>query len=412
MKNIKQITIYFILFWWATTSFAQGNKSEVVFQSGFEEQPNTIHLKLFNPLVLYDEGIVVYRREANSSQWEKLTDKPILKGDYIIPAHILSADEQLAEAVEIARHLTADALEDIVKAQVVVEMCRSNEFAKFIGTYFSDPTAVAGLTYRYMIKRIYKGNEIFDVVTKPIRSGEYVPVDPPKEFTVNAKNRKAKLRWMVETSRYFGVNIYRKQEDVAAVTKLNEKPVMVSKVPMPDGSWRYPEEFYMDRGIKNYIRYEYFIKGIDFFGFETLPSDVVEVVSKNTIPPPAPSMLLSGVKDYVISLKWTMPDSIKAQGLNIYRSPSMNTPFKKVNSELLPLTTTTFEERIEQPGFYYYYVATIGADSLEGKSNYTMTEIKDVVPPPIPVNLYAEADTACIRLSWDPVTDNDLMGYR
>jgi fibronectin type 3 domain-containing protein len=77
----------------------------------------------------------------------------------------------------------------------------------------------------------------------------------------------------------------------------------------------------------------------------------------------------------------------------------------------LPPLTHEYKDKVERPGPYYYYVATVDQAGNEGKSRPTFAEVHDIVPPAKPTGLIAKSDTGRVYLTWQKNKETDVVGY-
>jgi fibronectin type 3 domain-containing protein len=295
---------------------------------------------------------------------------------------------------------------------VLAEALKNNEYAKYIGVMFVDSTARPNIEYQYKINELIKGHEFPIALSNWVKSGNYTFIEPPKDISIEARKKKVSFIWKYEPMRYWGVNVYRKESADTGYIHINKLPVMVSEVKKPGKPLRLPDEFFLDQSLRKNTEYTYVLKGIDFFGKESLPSENITVFFADSIPPAPPIEFDYDRNNYEITLTWNRPEINDWQGVNVYRSRYHGHGYEKLNTQILPVNMFLFRDLVSDDGFYYYYVASVDSSGNEGKTPIAMVEIPDVVPPPVPDGLYSEADTGLIRLWWNSVYSDDLMGYR
>ncbi|HVE73438.1 MAG TPA: hypothetical protein VNI54_18885 [Thermoanaerobaculia bacterium] len=135
-----------------------------------------------------------------------------------------------------------------------------------------------------------------------------------------------------------------------------------------------------------------------------------------------PANVKAAAKAEGVTLSWTAPTtSVAGQsgpvitGYNIYRNAPGASPGElpvPVNSA--PIKGTTYEDAPAYGEHEYRVaaVATTGPPAIQSDlSAPVRVTFKDLVPPPVPVNLNALVETKLVRLLWDPVTASDLAGY-
>lgn len=411
-KQMRKIIITLIAgftFIYATNA----QQTRVVTSNSLEFPGKTINIKWVSENIIYPEGVNIYRKTDNNPIWKKLNNTPYKMGTYQIPDSAFDADSALREYIEFANEIkTPSELTGIAKVFFMLEMVYSNEFSKYIGVQFDDEDIEFDRTYQYMIKRVKGDKELFEGISEPIIAGTYIGGASPEEVRVEGENKKVNIWWKIDNERFHSINIYRYTSVDPEKKKINTKPIVLAKVPQQDGSLDYPKVYFTDFDVRNDTNYFYSLVGIDFFGRETQLSDFKMASPRNRRPPPAPELKVPDVELLDVNLNWIPNDTKKIIGYNIYRTSSIYREFEKLTDEMLTNLAVRFHDKVDNPGNYYYYVASVDKNNNEGKSNMVMAEVMDIYPPPVPQNLTAAADSGQITLSWDSVKDEQLLGYR
>jgi fibronectin type 3 domain-containing protein len=389
---------------------AQGTRAVV---SNSKEHPGeVINVKWVSQGILYEQGVNIYRREQFAPFWAKINDVPIVKGQYQIPDSAFLVDTSLQDYIDFAESVSPEELVGMARAFFLLESVYSNEFAKYIGIQYDDSLVEPGKTYQYMIKKVKGDMEIFEAVTEPVTIGPFVPDSAPKEVRVEALNKRVNIWWKVEYNRFHSLNIYRYSSVDSVPQKINPDPIVLAERMGPDGKMGYPDVYFIDRNVNNDTNYFYSLAGIDFFGRETQHAAPVMASPRNRTPPPAPRVDNPEINLFDIQISWTPGELKKVVGYNVYRTVSIYEDFIKLNNELLSPQAVRFQNTVDKPGHYYYYVTSVDKNGNEGKSNMVMAEVMDIWPPPVPQNLSAVADSGTITLTWNSVEDEFLEGYR
>lgn len=392
------------------SAFAQD--ASIVVNNSKEFPGKVLNIKWVDDDILFDEGVMLYRREDRIPFWTPIVDKPIMKGDYNVPDSAFRADTSLADYIELAKDIKSTDLQGMAKAFFLLEMVYNNEFAKYIGVQYDDYDVEPGKTYRYMIKRKKGDIEILVAVSEPVTVSPFKPEAPPKEVRAEGGNKKVHLWWKVENDRFHSINVYRSTSENQIPEKVNDDPVVLASRKGPDGKVGYPDVYYTDHKVKNDENYIYRLAGIDFFGHETGLSEPVLAQPINKTPPPAPKYLDCKVDLFNIELEWQPPVQNRVKGLHIYRSASIYGEFERITTEPLSPLAVRYSDKVNEPGHYYYYVSSVNKHGTEGKSNLTMGHVMDVFPPDAPKNLTAVSDSGQITLQWNSVEDKYFKGYR
>lgn len=131
--------------------------------------------------------------------------------------------------------------------------------------------------------------------------------------------------------------------------------------------------------------------------------------------PPYPFLIRETEERGKLHLQWDIPDTLRhlLEGFNIYRSDDKFGEFILVNDGIIaPDIFNYIDNGPLKVG--YYQIKAIYKGAIIRNSLTVPGILLDVVPPAIPDNLKAELDTGqmIVTITWDPVTDADLKGYR
>lgn len=386
-------------------------KRVIAGNTGTENQP-VISVKWFLEKVLSDEGVNVYRRQLPDSNWVKQTPIPLRKGFYQIPESAFPGDSTLRNYKELVGEVSASEIEGYLKLMLLVKQVLSPHFARYIGVQYDDNKVNPGGRYQYLVKEFRGGKERIVGMTDVITAAASEPGSPPADIAIRASDKSVFFNWQQDDMRFLAVNIYKSTMETSGYQRLNADPVIISEVPKPDGSYRYPDIYYTDRKVENGKSYFYKLTCINYFGRESDFSPAVKVTPRDTTPPKAPSFLRSRIETMQVHLSWVNVPSDDAQGYHIYRSKSYDGPYQQITPQLLALSDTSYTDTVPEPGNFYYYIATCDAEGNCSQSFPTLAQIADIIPPAAPVNLTAQADTGRIILRWEANTEADLAGYQ
>ena len=262
--------------------------------------------------------------------------------------------------------------------------------------------------YEYRIHRLDKGAEIEFGISHQLRVGPYQPSAAVKEFKADLKEKAVKMMWKPEADRFYGVNVYRSTSLDTARKKLNATPIVLS-----EHNENAPESdaLFQDTDLKEGVTYFYDIAGLDFFSQETVRSERIEVKVGDLTPPPPPENLTKSVKVLNVRISWTTVHTVDLVGFYVYRSTLSDGPFIKITSQLIPKEDSVYVDPVDQPGFFYYHVASVDEAGNNGMSNPILAEVQDVIPPLPPQQVTATADTGKVTLRWKRNREPDLKGY-
>lgn len=368
-----------------------------------------ILLKWYSPDFLYPEGVNIYRRQVNTLQWARVNETPVVQKDSIDAAYRAN-DEDLQFFQDAVLQLGDSLQDNFVFVNVLIKSFSSKILADFLGIYYEDTGARAGVTYEYRVNKISNGTEVLIAVSKPVTAGQFVPDEPVKELEIFQNGPTVDVNWLPEEYRFYAVNIYRNDPDSVGEVRLNKKPMLVSMIDSL-GVLKYPNPFFREDSLREGFTYAYQLAGVGFFGEETRRTEPVEVTIQDITAPEAPEELEVDSDSMKVYLDWQNVEDEEIQGIHIYRSRKSDGPYERVNDNSLTPITTSFVDLVPAPGPYYYYVASHDEFGNEGNSRLVFEEVADVQPPAVPQNLVIESDTALLKLSWVANTEPDLQGY-
>lgn len=384
----------------AGVSFAQDNRVIATPAQG------GMIVRWFPRAVYVAEGVNVFRSPAGRNQWEKLTAKPVKKGDVPLPQEALDRNSALASYRELADKLNADDLATLAGAFITIQSVLSPDFARYLGNWYTDATAVAGQSYEYRV--ISASGKVLS--TSPaVTMGEQMLEAPPVGIVHLLTDRTFQLGWKAEPSRFLAVNVYRTSV-AEGRKKLNELPLMSSLDDLQKQGF-----LYADTTLQYGVSYAYEVVGIDLFGRETQPSAAVEVRAEDRIPPVPAGALASQAdpKSGKIALRWQASPSPDVAGYDIYRrGRKEQTGFRKINNSLQQPRDTIFVDEPPAADVWFYKVATFDRAGNRSDSDTTFAILPDKEPPAPPQGLTLEARSGEMHLKWKANTEPDLLGYR
>lgn len=374
-------------------------------------KPNEVKVKWYGKEFMYPEGVNLYRKESLEVNWTKLNTNPIKKGDYKPTTTELKQDKELSAYVDMVNSLSK--LEGVALLGTYVYSFKSDAFSKFLGIEYIDNSITLNKLVQYKVCVLKNGKEVELGICAPITTGIATEIMAPQKIDIIAKNKKAVIKWLPETSRYYGVNIYRMFDSTGSDrNKITKDPIIVSKTKNEKGVYEYPPQFYIDEKLKEDTVYYYSFKTIDFFGEESEFSPPIKVFVKDLNAPEAPLYIDKYVVQKKITLKWRKTKTEKDFiGFNVYRAYLNEKEYTKANTHLLTKTDSVFTDSLTKNGLYRYVVAAIDRSGNEGVTEEIPLEIVDVEPPAIPVGLVIRSDTGRITLTWKQNTESDLWGY-
>jgi fibronectin type 3 domain-containing protein len=134
------------------------------------------------------------------------------------------------------------------------------------------------------------------------------------------------------------------------------------------------------------------------------------IISLEVLPTlPMPRDLHAADAPNAVHLQWTAV----APAFRIFRRQPLDTDWAQIGDSTEP----SFDDKTFEYGktwqYYVQAVRRVGENWMESEPSATITFAPtDKFPPAVPAGLIVIPGTKSIELSWDPVTDSDLAGYR
>ncbi len=393
---------------------AQENNIGQLF-AGNDESGSTILLKWIIPEFGAGEGFQVYRQLDGETAWTLLNAAPVKKMATLElnPADRDDAILFLEEYIRNNDLSEADPFTLLLLSRKLVEL---NDFAKYLGLFYQDGTVMSGQTYRYKVTKLEKGKELLVGISAATTATAHEPIAPPqgaRVFVDEKIDTMVNVSWTPEETRYFAINIYRKEEGQES-RKINDNPAIPSMSTNAEGKLVYPAYFYKKGDHVIGKKYTYELRGIDFFGRESQASRPFEIEIIDRTPPSPPSDLetvRTGPRDVLVS--WAASDSENIIGYDVFVSDSIEGVFKKNNDATLPASQTTFDYKVvdENWGDRFFYVEAINTRGSRSASTKMGLTVNDVIPPAVPAGVVAIPHEGAIEIRWDEQAEPDLFGY-
>jgi len=387
---------------------AQQDKLAEVFCAVDNSVQNAIRIKWLYKTVYHPGGFDIYRQEKGGSEWVKLNS------DAIKPTKVLPASNNLdKEAKDLHKAMVESSFEEfstsIIRAFVLIKAIYENELADFIGVSFLDKAAQNNREYQYKV--CLAGSTEPLGISKPFVFEEFSLPGCPEGVKLIRSKKRVDISWKPDIYRYYAVDVYRRSDIDTSLVKLTKVPRAIQK----EQADKYSENsvFYQDTAIDYNANYYYRFKAIDYFGQSSGLSSEFSAPAADFIPPAQPFSVTptSSSLNLLVRLDWKVIDEKDLAGVNIYWSNSPDKKYEKVNKELIPKTTLTYNHTSVPVGSNYYWVATVDLAGNESVSPPVFTEIRDVTPPAKPTGLESEAGEGFINLKWKANSEPDLKGY-
>lgn len=290
--------------------------------------------------------------------------------------------------------------------------------AKYLGLAYTDVTAAAGIKYRYFVT--INGQTASGMALVEPMDISQLPVATDLEASVSDK--KINITWNSEglSEYYTYYDIFRSDNGGATYIKANTSPFIYMGEQEKD-------DFTISFGDvvpSNGVVYTYKIRGISPYGFDGPFSDTISAVA-------IPSRLnmetainnITFDPNGTATINWHLIGKDSLGGLPVdftayidrfdllYRSDLTDTALV-INTQPIESTITQFT--IPAPARQgLYFIRATDIYDYEYTSTPILGQIKDSIPPAIPVGLAATmTPDGRVKLTWTANSDTDLLGYK
>ncbi len=372
---------------------------------------HTVQLKWYGPEVYNTDAVNIYRKpvDAADNEWTKLNNQPISRLEKVPDAAPNSKQMLFAETMKKG---IEERSKSIFGLLILLESFESQNFARYLGLYFEDTTATSGQTYLYQTRLVKKtGKETDFATSEPVKAIVSMPFEPPHAIEADGVNGKVMFKWQVETTRFYGVNIYRSETRNGEFELITPQPILFSQVVKADSTIGYPDVFYTDDSLEINKSYFYYMEARGFFSDSSVPSEILEVLVKDKIAPVPVRGLAFERPDKEalgIQLTWEKGPDIDLAGYYVQRKVTGD--FVTVSS-LIPAEQTNYTDLPPSPNSYLYRVISVDRSDNQTPCEDIIVRVTDNIPPAQPKNLKTEGKEGAIILSWDANADADIMGY-
>lgn len=394
----------------ANTSYAQQKQGEIFVSNDYRGAgKDAIIVKWVANKLYYPAGFHVYRQEVGNADWKKLTAQPLTVSK-TVPASDRAKDKDLKVLLDNVNQIQyAEFQESLIKVFAAIKSVISPRMAELLGTIYYDETAESGKSYTYKVVGLVGSKEEYINTTEQISIKPYQPTAAPKGVTIERKKGKIDINWIQEENLFYGVSIYRSINGSPFVN-ITESPRHLEKGANKKGEESYPDIAFTDLGLKDENKYEYKIAVVDYFGQTGTYTKTFSFNPQDFEAPVGPYHFEGKAHLLEVNLKWQTekPDAI---GFDIYRAHSKTEEMKKINTSVIPISDSTYQDKVSESGGYYYLVVAVDAAGNKGPSPVIFVDVHDLIPPCVPQDVFASTEQGKVNLSWKACTEEDLMGY-
>ncbi|UXP33660.1 hypothetical protein N6H18_06800 [Reichenbachiella agarivorans] len=282
--------------------------------------------------------------------------------------------------------------------------------AELSGLFVSDQEVYAGEKYVY---KIYVSSpvatHVSDTASIYIGLADEVPLPQPFDVKVAFEDQVSVISWNAQIhQKVYNTYWVERSDDGTSFKSITDVPIVSTYQRNPS------ERIYKGDSLSaNGIRYYYRVIGVDAFGFEGPPSEIVDGTGLPVfkIAPTIASHEISETQE--VTLYWKVPqvDLSLLHSFSISRE-SGSTGFNAPIANDLPAKTRQFTDSL--PHSSNYYIVTAHDDYGRKIASFPyMVQLDDSIPPSRPVGLKGSiSDLGIVSLTWDENTESDLRGYK
>lgn len=405
MKRIK--IFLFSLTVMAMPSFLQAQQSLKLAAgvSKTADQPLVVQLKVIDTAnIVNNRQLNIFRKDPGGD-WKKINTTPVARLPLVKGQDYSAKDKSFKRYVNFMwRTPGTGSQEKNLKGFTGIFLLNDNLFAKYAGCYFEDKTATPGATYEYKLTDAAKADkDVSKPVTVTVAANTGKPVTG-LSFTQQQQN--IFLNWQSD-DRYYAYRVYRRSAPDAKPILISGGPVAATKINGKEQPYRF-----IDTALTGGTTWYYQVAALDMLNNESGMSEPLKVTVKDATLPKAVMKFRNDRVKKTFQFTWEPVKDKNCAGYNIYRSSESDPVYKKLNTQLLPVTTTTYTDApAADRTAYQYYIESVGKNGNTAQSQVSLAVLPDMTPPAKPQHLKGAARPALALLSWDRGTETDLKGY-
>lgn len=376
------------------------------------------------------DGYHVYRSPAGTTEWQKLTDRPVTMIRSVAQIREVAGFKtemflQLFGAVNPVRDIDNQAYQNVINDEASLSFLDimtliNPEFGPLMGVVYIDSLFEPGGQIQYKITTVRRGIERDYAIGPSILAGvpDKIPVVTGLEG--EGGHQSAILIWdknqkNLEQGSVVSYAVYRSDKLLGEYERANLYGLLPVTVTSGDIVSRQEREEYRDRYLENGRTYYYYARAVNAFGVEGPASVTVEVVPGDTRIPPSPYALQAEPYGTGLKLTWKSRDGVPA-GFEVFRSTERVSGYARIypmDDILLRPDHFMIDIDVATAMPYYYYVNAIGPEGQRSDPSDTLAVfLEDRIPPRAPGPVRALAEQYRIILTWPPNPENDVIGYQ
>ncbi len=165
-------------------------------------------------------------------------------------------------------------------------------------------------------------------------------------------------------------------------------------------------------GLTNGVTYWWAVSSVDEAGNESDLSTAADATPQDTTPPPVPTNVIAQPGDTQVGLSWETVTTSDHAGFHVYTAPAAEGPWTRLTDA--PDSASPYDVAgLTNGTTVWFAVTSIDANGNESDPSTAVSATPaDSTAPPAPTGLTVTPGDEQVELGWDPVTAEDLAGYR
>lgn len=270
--------------------------------------------------------------------------------------------------------------------------------------YYTDEDVEAGKLYFYRVSAVDRaGNEsrMSNAISGVVR--DTTPPQPPKNLTAEVKEHKVLLRWEAPPDKDLkGYYVYRgsTERDILSITPN----------PIPKEQTEFLDEGFRKEGLVPGESYVLGVSAVDNSYNESRPTLIKVDIPDDQPPSPPVSFFARSREDGKVEVTWQMSMSRDVEGYKIYRAEEGKEPIMigSVGKDVFSF----LDEGAERGKKFLYQMTAFDKAGNESEKTKPIAVVPtDTERPPTPQNIKIVITDSGVRLTWDSVNVDDLLGY-
>lgn len=344
---------------------------------------------------------------ATAQEW----DEAMAKDAYVKASHSIYMDkpEELTEKDSTKK-------KDFIRGKYAFSSLTADfSFlsAQLMRLGFEDKQVIADEVYQYKVHLNYNSYQSNKAFTSIIAGLELTVSNfKPESLTdLDYVDSTTTLRWKVPQDAIFSGYIIESSDDNGVTF---HRVTTAPYVPIENSAKEKDEVLYANK-VKTLMQtYYYRVRGIDPFGEESRPSNVIKVFAFQSNLPEANQLTSHIINKKTVAIKWAFPDSLNANlsGFKVYKTKNFK-EYKPVTKSTIGYQFRYTVDQIEEGDEnLYYIVSRVDLRGREKSSEPLLVSFIDSIPPVKLNNLKGNiTKKGIVTISWKHGGERDLYGF-